>query len=429
MQISSILNSISTSRIIKNIASTFGTRVFTGLIGTLTAILLARLLGPEKQGVYSVVLSFAAIGIQVCNLGMPASNTYYLSKKTSILPVIVGNSLFFSLSIGCIYGFILVPILLSFPNYLEIELIYVPFILVIVPFGVTHLLLQNILIGLQLFKFFNMVEIFSKVVPFFIIMFLAYSDSKDVFLLLWVSIGILFFSSLLTLFYLFKDRLFIPCISLNTILEHFRYGFKSYISCLCAFLILRVDLLMINSSLGLAEAGFYSIAAGLANTMYFIPSIIGLIIFPELCKEQSIENKWKLVNSSARVVLIVMSIFIMLGVIISDDLIVLFYGTDYRSSSVAFICLLPGILIFCIESTYRKFFVSEGYNTNLVLTWVTAVIANILLNYLLIPIYGIKGAAIASSITFFCLAGSNIALVYKPYFVRMNSLNCSQELS
>src|SRR5262245_54019166 len=67
-----------------------------------TAIITARMLGPESQGRYYYIITLAAISAQIASLGIHASNTYLLSKQQSLLPSILTNTAWIALGGGSV---------------------------------------------------------------------------------------------------------------------------------------------------------------------------------------------------------------------------------------------------------------------------------------------------------------------------------------
>ena len=62
------------------------------------------------------------------------------------------------------------------------------------------------------------------------------------------------------------------------------YGSRIYVAILVSFLVIRVDLFLVNSIVGREEAGVYSIAAALADGMFVLPMVIGLNLFPRVAR-------------------------------------------------------------------------------------------------------------------------------------------------
>ena len=64
----------------RNVVETYLTRLLLIVIGFATTVIVSRSLGPSGRGLFAVAAAVAAIGIQFGNLGLHASNTYYVAK-------------------------------------------------------------------------------------------------------------------------------------------------------------------------------------------------------------------------------------------------------------------------------------------------------------------------------------------------------------
>src|SRR5260370_24378243 len=76
----------------RNVLETYGTRVLVILVTFATAVEIARELGPTGRGLYAVAATVGALGAQVGNLGLHASNIYYFAKDRALLPVLIGKT-------------------------------------------------------------------------------------------------------------------------------------------------------------------------------------------------------------------------------------------------------------------------------------------------------------------------------------------------
>ena len=88
------------SDFVYNTVSTFGTRLLLIGIGLITSVIIARILGPEGRGAYAAAMAVVGIGVQFGNLGLHASNTYYVSHDRTLLSQLVSNTLVISLGLG-----------------------------------------------------------------------------------------------------------------------------------------------------------------------------------------------------------------------------------------------------------------------------------------------------------------------------------------
>ena len=96
--------------------------------------------------------------------------------------------------------------------------------------------------------------------------------------------------------------------------------------------------------------------------------------------------------------------------VVCADPILRLYGADYGSAKITLFILLLGYVpttVFSLSAIWLKY---SGYERFVVKTLLTAVCVNVLLNLILIPMFGIEGAAAASSIA---LLSSSLLLSIK----------------
>lgn len=185
------------------------------------------------------------------------------------------------------------------------------------------------------------------------------------------------------------------------------YSVPIFFMLFCGFLSLEIDTLMINYLQGNYETGIYSAAKQL---IYYLPHIslaISMGTVPSLSKidNDALQEPWQ---KFRRVLLV--NAFIIVGVLFilgvsSGVLLPAIYGEAYEASVGPFLCLLP-----------FGFFLSHGLLTGTFLDYrgragrrainlSFSLVANIILNYLMISLWGAIGAAIATSLSYsaYCL--------------------------
>ena len=60
------------------------------------------------------------------------------------------------------------------------------------------------------------------------------------------------------------------------------FGFRSYVACALAFLIIRSDMLLVNYFLGTAQAGVYAVAVNITDLLLVFPTAVGTMLFPRI---------------------------------------------------------------------------------------------------------------------------------------------------
>ncbi len=194
---------------------------------------------------------------------------------------------------------------------------------------------------------------------------------------------------------------------------HLKYGFKCIVSGIFIELNTKVDVLMIGFFLTDDLVGIYSFAALFSEGFYQIIIILQNFynpLFARLVSYKKIRTLKKITNEGQKKII---PITIFLGILIiyffSWFINQTIFEDQYRESLFPFIILISGILI---SSGYIPFLnvlsMSDMPFWNSLLIFFTVLI-NIILNYLLIPLFGIQGAAMATS----------LSLIFSVYFLKV----------
>ena len=391
------------SDFVQKVAETFVTKVAMIGIGLVTSVIVARSLGPEGRGLYAVAATIGAIGVQSGNLGLHASNTYYAARDRTLLPALVGNSIVVSFGFGTI-GIAFIWFLFFFwPSLAPVHGLLLILSLIWIPFGLGYMLLQNLLLGIQEVRNYNKIELATKILGVSLlglVIFLVNITVEKVFLAGLVALVIGFVWAFWRMkIYLVKAAL--P--SLTLFKENIYYGLKAYLAAFFAFLVIRVDILMVKYMLGAEQTGYYSVAASMAEMVYILPVVVGTILFPKLSALSDIKEKWYLTKKVA-----VGSVFGMIPVLamagfLAKPIVTVLYGKAFLPSVSAFFWLSPGILFLGVETVAVQFVNSIGFPITVVMVWILASLLNVGLNMWAIPVYGIVGASMVSSLSYFVL--------------------------
>ena len=400
MKIREYLSQAIASDFIRKVAETFATRIVIIAIGLVTTVIVTRILGPEGRGLYAVAVAIGAIGVQFGNLGLHASNTYYVAQDRNLLPTLLGNSLLVSFGFGSLAVIIAWCVFTLWPILAPVNGVLLIMALISIPIGLAYLLVQNLLIGIQEIRIYNLIEVVTKVLGVSLLAILIIVDAvlvENIFLMGLLALIISFCWGLAKLKSHFKH---FPKLSIHLFKDNIRYGFKAYLAAFFAFMVLRVDLLMVQYMLGPEQAGYYSIAATMADMVYMLPVVIGTILFPKLSALTDSEKKWQLTRKVALIVMVIMIIVTIISVYLAHPLVNILFGNAFIPAVPAFVWLTPGILLLSVNTVFMNYFASIGMPSVTVYSPLFASLINIFLNYQLIPIFGIIGASISSLISY-----------------------------
>ncbi len=382
------------------VGETMATRVALIAIGLVTSVLIARSLGPEGRGLQAAIAALTAVGVQFGNLGLHASNTYYVAKKHDLLPTLVGNSLLVSLGGATAVSVAAGLVMSIWPSLSPVDGVYLWLALAGIPLGLTYLLLQNLLMGIQQVRAYNVIELGVRIG---MIVMLALIIAGGLVSVEAVAIAGLATTVIAAVWCLVKLRPHLrgPVRVSGTMLhEHLGYGFRAYVAAFFAFTVIKADVLLCSYLLGDGPTGQYSIAASMAEMVYMLPVVAGSIAFPRLSATQDSAERWAKAKSMTRWIALVSAGLVIAAGVLAKPVVGLLYGEAFSPSVEAFWWLLPGVFALGVNTILMNYFASEGMLPIAIWSPAVASVANIGLNLWLLPTLGIVGASIASTVAY-----------------------------
>ncbi len=161
------------------------------------------------------------------------------------------------------------------------------------------------------------------------------------------------------------------------------------------------DTIMLGVFKTATEVGYYNVASKIAKVIVIILMAINAIAAPkfaEFWEKKDIEGLVKMAKQATKLIFwTTLPFFIFLMVF--PGIVLSFFGKDFIASSTCLIILLIGFFFNAISGSVGLVLLMTGHQVfHQKIIFVGALI-NIVLNYLLIPKFGINGAAFASAIS------------------------------
>ena len=398
------------SGFIRQVGETYLTQIAVVAIGLANSILVTRLLGPEGRGMFAVAVTLAAVGVQLGNLGLHSSNTYNVARNVTLLPVLVANSLAVSGMAGLAAG----VVLLAFQWRADLAPVgstLLTLALAGVPLGLANLLLQNLLIGLQRMRTYNVIDLTTRVLAVLLVAAAALLGvvSPEVIFGLTLTTGVLG----LVWAFLRLRALFATSMrpSWPVLRQGLGYGLRAYASSLFAFLVLKSDIVLVKYLRGATETGYYSIAVSLADLLLMLPMIVGTVLFPRLAAAPDLRERWRLTRRVLAVMAPATPVALLVTLFAARPLIRLAYGPAFEASAPAVAWLLPGIGCMAINMVLMNFFGSCGMPAIVVVSPLLALVVNVAANLVVIPWLGFVGASMTSSVAYFLMLAMSLAYI------------------
>jgi O-antigen/teichoic acid export membrane protein len=377
---------------------TFLTREGVLVLAFLNSVVLARTLGVEGVGVYSLIVTSANILAFAGTLGLNFSNTLLAARNPE--------------RAGHLFVQSIVPLLLlagpamaveaCWPQAVEFMFGTIGHRLRLYALAGTGLLSLNtnlaaIFFGLQRFKRHSVVTI--VVAPGMLLTnlvlrgqsALTVEHALDVWLV-WQAGALLLTAALLIP--IARPRFDLP---LATLAESFRVGGRALLTTILGFTAHRGTVLLISQVLGKTALGLYSVALPMSEALQHAPSALGALV---TTKASAGENSPEDVGRALRLHLLFSGTLALVLALVAPWIFGFFFGDRYADAVLPFRILLAGHYLMGVWS------LSAGYISGkhayppavIVLTGVVAAL-NLTLGLWWVRVAGLPGAAAAWSVS------------------------------
>ena len=192
--------------------------------------------------------------------------------------------------------------------------------------------------------------------------------------------------------------------------EFFSYSLFAFVINIVQFLAYRVDYWILDYYKGEDELGWYSLAVRLSQLFWVLPILFASIILPVVAanQEEYEQSRMHALIRGMNTMNILAGIFI---VILAPYLIPWLFGSEYQNSVVLLQLLIPGVMLFCLATVLAAWFAGRkmlrvNFGGSLLCLSVILV-----LDLLLIPRLGARGAAIASTVGY-GITGLYFVIIY-----------------
>lgn len=389
----------------RNIGATFGREVVAASLSLLTVVLIARVYGPEGNGTYALALLLPTMLASFLNLGVAPANVYFLgSNQVTVRQLLRANAAIFLClgTLGSVFGAGLLTWYAPdiFPG---IRLLILWSSLAIFPISLLNSYLHSVFQGLQQFKPFNLLAILQPFMLLVLVACLTLFGNRELAFL----VGAQFLSQLVVLALTLRwlIRLLGPKGEQKPITDIAKkilgYGWKAHLSNILAFVNYKVDLFLVNFFMGPAAVGVYVIAVAMSEKLWLMSQAVSTVLLPRLSQLSADQHKRKMLTPlMARWVLLATLIASLTLAALAHWLIVGIFGAKYSNALLPLWILLPGITALAAARVLANDIAARGHPEWNMYTSGLVMICNISGNIILIPLYGLAGAAISTSISY-----------------------------
>jgi O-antigen/teichoic acid export membrane protein len=386
----------------------FSDRVLTVFVATIATtglsivigLILARVLGPAGKGEFNVVTLLPVTLMVLTQFGLPQALGFFaargqtdgINRKTVVLAAALGLPVL-ALMI------LLIPVLratiLGFIDPWEIVLGLASFPLLLHATFTTGVILAR-----QAVRWYAFVNVGQAVISVVLFVLLLGVLQLGVVGALWVLLAVNFLIAAGFLVGSVRVTARDPNRAPISYRELFRYGLPLYPGALTQHFSVRLDVYLLAGLLAdpAAPIGYYSVAVTMAQLVMFLPTAVSSLFFPHVAGS-SRESADRQVPMLSRVTLLLTTGMAVLLIPAAIVLIRVFLPA-FESSLAPLFVILPGVVALSLVEVLGSYVYGVGAQAWSSAIKIGALVVNAVANLILIPRYGIVGAAASSLISY-----------------------------
>ena len=385
----------------QSVISTLFTKFILIFLKMGVGIITARFLGPAGRGLFYTSVQAPGLINTVGTLSIGEGLIYHIGKgkikSDQIFGTVFMMVLGFTLVLSIIFYFLIS--LLNQHFFYQLPDKVIPLLFFLIPATMTEYFSASALRGLKVFSIVNKLTIVTRTNIFIFILTSLTFWSADLYRTIFAYAIALTLNALLYFIVLFYQSKFRFSISSNELNNVIRYSAKVHIGSLLTEVEYRLDIFILLFFLNATAVGIYSIGVTIAQILWYVSNSVNTVLFPYLTST----SKKNVDFFTVRVLKynFFINVFILFGlIIIGFPLVNLLYGTMFSEAYFVFLVLSPGLLSDTIARSLAAWL--KGTNRTLTLSKISSVslVVNILFCIILIPYWGVYGAAISSVISY-----------------------------
>jgi len=395
-------------------------------VGLFVGIWVIRYLGPSQFGLLAYVQSLAAIFTVITTLGLDRILVREMVLNPDKSAEYIGTAFIIKFT-GSIF---LMIILLGVINSISSN--------------TYNNMLIFIVASSTIFQSFNVIDMYfqSKVLSKFVIYVnifsLLFSSAAKVILIMinspleYFAWAVLFDNFILALgfIYILWKRADFPIPNLlfkkTTAVFLLKNSWPLALNGLFITIYMKIDLVMIREILNTESVGQYAAATKISEIFLIIPMMVVTSLFPAVinAKKTSQPFYYKRLQSLFDLMVWIAVFIAFFFTFLSDTLVTSLYGEDYKFASNVLKIHIWSAVFVSLGMARSNWILAENLQMYSLIFVSLGAVSNISLNYFLIPVMGINGAAIATLITSSLVLFSAVAFskTRKVFFMNVSSL-------
>jgi O-antigen/teichoic acid export membrane protein len=367
----------------------------------ISGVITARLLGPANRGIFQFLLVLGLLAFPFLSLGWGSATTYMLSSRRYAGRDVIASCMFVGFMLGLFFALVFF-VLWQYdclgntaaltPSYAIIA------VLVAMPLMGVNFLGTRVLAGLSLFHVLNRVVLLRPMFLTAVLLFTVAALQLGLTGAVIASTALVPFMTWLIYARIIRDVRPRMVINWTFIYEGTRFGLRSWLGDVSNQTSLRFDQTLLGW-IGTAETlGVYSVGVAAGELLWVLPASLSLVLFNRIAGSSNPDMAGNLTARVHRLVIACSLVGMLLLGLLSGPLISILFGEAYSAAQLPLLILLPGSLAMCSFKTLVNFLTVQNRAGQASLAVALGQITSLILYFVLIPEYGMLGAACACTI-------------------------------
>lgn len=373
------------------------------VVGIAVGVYVGRYLGPEQFGILNYIIVLVTLVLVVSKLGLDGLLVREFIDRQNHSQLIAGTSFWMMSLLAVVFGISGVAILGAFEQKSELILFF------------SIALIGVVLQSFSVIDWYYQARVASGVVVKCRVAAIVIATILKV-LAIYFDVGLISFFIIYTLEYMFLALFYLYVARQDGLISRFFYVFSFaeakvllreswplLISSLAVILYTRIDQVMIRAMLGDYHVGVYSAALKFFDAWAAVPYLISVSLLPAIRRAKDLKHEEYL----NRLVIFFRALFwssVVISFLLSAfsyQVIYYTYGSEYSDSAKVLGVVMLSSAWGALGNCTSRYLIVEKMGGKIAVRIILAAILNIILNYILIPRFGILGAAYGTLISSF----------------------------
>lgn len=369
------------------------------IFGVGTSIATARLLTPDQNGIIAALLVYPSLFMVLGSMGIRQSTTFFVGKEIYSLERIkqaVTQIWLITSLISMVVCFLLFHYLSkSIPDF-SLVLVSV----LCIPFSLHNTYCAGIFLGKNEIKAFNKINWIPNFVTFLTTFILLYFFDFEV---MGAMLAYLFgHMAIFIALWIRKENLLPNTFQIDkeVISKMLSLGLIYAFALLIVNLNYKIDVVLLENLSTPYELGIYAKGSSIVQYLWQIPMLFSTIVFARSATSKDGLAFSKKVAQLLRLSILMVGFVALVLMLLSKQVILLLFGEAFLPSVIVMQILLPGVVLLTVFKVMNMDLAGKGKPyISLKSMWIPLIL-NVVCNLYFIPLYGSKGAAISSLISY-----------------------------